>query len=224
MPAAVLWDMDGTLIDSEPYWMESERALAAEFGVPWTHEDGLDLVGRPLPDSARIMREKGIDLPAEEIIERALASVIAQVRVRIPWQEDARALLADIGAAGIPCALVTMSYASFASAVVESLPGVFDVIVTGDEPIQGKPAPDPYLLACARLSVAPEDCIVLEDSLSGVASGLASGARTIAVRRFVDVAPAPGLVRVATLADVTVPMLPALLAGEPLDTWDALDS
>lgn len=220
MPAAVLWDMDGTLIDSEPYWMEAERALAAEFGVSWTDADGLDLVGRPIPVSAGIIQGKGVALPVDTIVERLLTSVISQIRVRIPWQEDARSLLDAVGAAGIPCALVTMSYESFASAVVASLPGVFDAVVTGDEPIAGKPAPDPYLLACERLSVPPEQCIVIEDSLSGVASGLASGARTIAVRRFVDVAPASGLVRVGSLDDVSVEMLPALVAGEPLDTWD----
>ena len=108
VPAAVLWDMDGTLIDSEPYWIAAETELCAKFGVAWTQQDGLQLVGNSLESSAKVLRERGVLMPSDDIIEHLTGRVTMQVQERAPWQQDAFDLLNAVLAAGIPCALVTM--------------------------------------------------------------------------------------------------------------------
>lgn len=216
-PAAVLWDMDGTLIDSEPYWIAAETELAARFGVAWSHEDGLQLVGNPLTLSAQILIDRGVDLPVPDVIDYLLARVTAQVRECTPWQPDARALLDATVAAGVPCALVTSSYAMLADAFVSRAPDAFAVVVSGDQVAEGKPHPEPYLTAAARMGVPIERCVAVEDSPAGVASALASGAATLAVRRLTPVPARPGLSRVRTLAGLGAADLGALVAGEVID-------
>jgi HAD superfamily hydrolase (TIGR01509 family) len=221
-PAAVLWDMDGTLVDSEPYWIAAESELARDFGVSWTHEDGLSLVGNPLTVSGTILQDRGVDLPVDEIVDRLLHRVTEQVRESIPWQPDARALLDEVVAAGIPCALVTMSYRTLADAMLAHVPGVFDVVVTGDAVTHGKPHPEPFLTAAQRLGVDIHDCVAIEDSPSGTASAHASGAVTIAVKREADVPSLQGMSRLRTLEGVGVSGLRAFMDGRVIDDLVAI--
>ena len=91
---AVLWDMDGTLVDTEPYWIATEYALADEYGATWSHEHALQLVGNDLLDSGRYIREvMGLELSAEEIVEYLLDGVVAQVEEAVPWRPGAVELL-----------------------------------------------------------------------------------------------------------------------------------
>ena len=145
-PAAVLWDMDGTLIDSEPYWIAAEIELCAKFGVAWTKEDGLRQVGNALVKTATELRERGVNMPIDTITEHLTGRVTMQVRERAPWQQDAFDLLNAVLAAGIPCALVTMSYRQLADALLARVPEAFAAVVTGDEVTNGKPDPEAYLL------------------------------------------------------------------------------
>src|SRR3954454_2362836 len=86
-PAAVLWDMDGTLVDTEPYWMECEFELVEAHGGAWTHDDATAIVGRDLHDWARYTREPGgVDLPLDDIVNQLLDGVIARVQHRMPWR------------------------------------------------------------------------------------------------------------------------------------------
>ncbi len=213
--------MDGTLIDSEPYWIAAETELAARFGVTWTHADGLGLVGNPLTLSAQILRERGVDLPDEEIVEFLLGRVSEQVRAHVPWQEDARLLLEACVEAGVPCALVTMSYTRLADAFLESVPGAFSVVVTGDRVSRGKPDPEAYLSAASELGVDIEACVAIEDSPSGVGSAWSSGARTVAVRRLVAIEPREGLSRVRSLDAWDLDSLSRVAGGEVIDELGA---
>ena len=188
--------------------------LAARHGATWTHDDALTLVGSPLDVSAEILQARGIDLPIEAIIEDLLAQVTARVQERLPWMEDARALLAAVHDAGIPCALVTMSRGSFVETFLDAAGDVFDVVVTGDQVARGKPDPEAYLVAADRLGVDPRDCIAIEDSGAGVRSAHAAGARTIGVIRHVDVPEIDGVARVRSLAGVSVADLRAFARGE----------
>lgn len=221
LPAAVLWDMDGTLIDSEPYWISAEMGLARSFGVEWTHDDGLTLVGKPLPYSAEIFRERGVDLDVDDIIDYLIERVTAQVRAQTPWLDDARVLLDSVVSAGIPCALVTMSYSRLADAVVSRVPDAFAVVVTGDTVTHGKPHPEAYLTAAARLGVPIERCVAIEDSPSGIGSAYTAGATTIGVRRLAPVEPRPGLTRLRSLEGITVETLAQLLDGHVIDQLGA---
>ena len=91
LPAAVLWDMDGTLVDTEPYWIEAEHEIVAEHGGVWSDEHAHALIGKPLLVSAEYIRAHGnVDLPPEQIVEQLLDRVMAGVRRRIPWRPGAR--------------------------------------------------------------------------------------------------------------------------------------
>ena len=123
VPAAVLWDMDGTLVDTEPYWIAGEYELVAEHGGTWGDEHAHAIVGMDLRDAAAYISEHGsVDLPVDDIVNRLLDGVTLRVRERVPWRPGARELLADLRANGVPTALVTMSWRRFAEAVVEALP------------------------------------------------------------------------------------------------------
>ena len=155
--AAVLWDMDGTLVDTEPYWIETEHALVAEHGGTWTDEDALALVGSALLDAGAYMVEHAaLPLTPAEVVDRLLDGVVARVQESVPWRPGAVELLLDLHDAGVPCALVTMSYTRFVEPILAQLPaGVFSAVVTGDQVTHGKPHPEPYLTAAASSAYRP---------------------------------------------------------------------
>jgi HAD superfamily hydrolase (TIGR01509 family) len=211
--AALLIDMDGTIVDSEPYWIETERQLVEEFGGTWGEADAHSLVGFDLLDAAVVLRDRGgVDLDPPQLVERMLDSVVAKCRRSLPWRPGARDLLIEARDAGVPCVLVTMSWRRFADAVLHEAPdGVFVGSITGDEVANGKPAPDPYVAAAALVGVDPGRCLAIEDSPTGVASAMAAGCRTIAVPHVVPVMPCPGLVIIDTLAGYRLADLVALV-------------
>lgn len=188
-PAAVLWDMDGTLVDTEPYWIDAEFEIVEMHGGTWTHEHAKALVGSDLLDSGAYIREHGgVDRSPAEIVEMLLDRVVGRIRASVPWRPGARELLSGVRAAELDTALVTMSWKRFSDEVVNCLPsGSFTVSVTGDEVGLGKPHPEPYLLAAERLGVRPDQCVAIEDSPTGVRSALAAGCHVIGVPHVVDI-------------------------------------
>jgi HAD superfamily hydrolase (TIGR01509 family) len=202
--------MDGTLVDTEPYWIEAETQLVNEHGNGrWTLQHGHQLVGMDLRDSARLIQELGaVKLPVDDIVNYLMDRVIDHMRVHIPWRPGARELLADLNAAGIPCALVTMSWRRFADAVINVLPpDSFVLSITGDECDNGKPHPEPYLRAAQALGVTPGSCVAIEDSVTGLRSAIAAGCRTIGVPNVVELPQSRRYRKVASLADLTIDTL-----------------
>jgi HAD superfamily hydrolase (TIGR01509 family) len=214
-PAGVLWDMDGTLVDTEPYWIAAEHELVAQHGGVWTDDFAYQLVGNDLAVSAQmIIDHSGIDLSVPEIIDGLLARVIEQVRERAPWRPGARELLLELVELGVPNVLVTMSWRNLADAVVQNLPpGSFVHLVTGDEVRHGKPHPEPYLVGARVLDADPAACVALEDSPTGVRSATAAGVPTIAIPHIVAVPPIEGSVQVLTLEGIRAGDLRAVAAG-----------
>jgi HAD superfamily hydrolase (TIGR01509 family) len=214
LPSAVLWDMDGTLVDTEPYWIAAQRSLVREHGGIWTDEHARQLVGNDLLVSAHyILAHSPIELTPVELVQELLADVVARVTEHVPWRPGARELLASLVASGVPCALVTMSWESLATAVLSTLPRAsFAVVVTGDVVRHGKPHPEPYLSAGRLLRVDLPACIAIEDSPPGVASAVAAGIPTIAVPHHVVVPEIAGAVQIPTLAGLTPPDLLRLFA------------
>ena len=188
--AAVLWDMDGTLVDTEPYWMAAETPLVESFGGTWSHEQALALVGLGLEDSARIFQSAGVQMGVRDIIDHLTDDVMAQLgKTGVPFRPGARELLADLRAAGIKTGLVTMSMRRMADTVVDLIDfEAFDVVIAGDDATRPKPFPDPYLQACAALGVSPAESVAIEDSPNGIRSAVASGAAVIGVPLMVSVA------------------------------------
>lgn len=206
LPAAVLWDMDGTLVDSEEYWLSSEQNLANEFNGSWDAQDGLDLIGMSLYESSKVMKAKmGLELEPDEIIDRLTDDVVAQLSVSIPWRPGAQELLRELKKRGVKTALVTMSMKRMAESVVNQIPfKAFDVIVAGDMVTNGKPHPEPYLMAAELLGVAPKDCVAFEDSLTGLTSAEAAGTKAVGVVNIVPIPELPGRIIWSTLEGVTL--------------------
>ncbi len=198
---AVLWDMDGTLVDTEPYWIATEFAMAERYGGEWSEAHALELVGNDLLASGRyIKRVMGLSLSPQQIVDELLDGVVARVEVEVPWRPGARELLADLHAHGIPCALVTMSWQRFVDPILRRLPdGMFASVVTGDRVEFGKPHPEPYLTAAAELGLSPEDCVAIEDSNTGAKSAVAAGCTTLCVPHHVPILEGEGRVFVDTL-------------------------
>lgn len=195
LPKAVLWDMDGTLIDSEPYWLLSQNNLAAEHGMQWGEEHGHHLIGKDLKDSSAYIKEKmNLEhLSITEIIDRLTNEVIDQLNEKLHWRPGALELLIELKHAGIKTALVTMSMRRMALAVVEQIPfRAFDVVIAGDDVAKGKPDPEPYLQAAKALGVKPEECIAFEDSNTGLTSAEAAGTLAIGIPSLVPIPTKPG--------------------------------
>jgi len=206
--------MDGTLVDTERYWMAAEEELVASFGGRWTHEDALGLVGMGLWESARIFQAAGVELDADTIVHRLTDRVKQQLEESgVPWRPGARELLESLRAASVPTALVTMSIRTMAEVVVEAIPfDAFDVLVTGDAVGHPKPHPEPYLAAAEALGVDVHDCVAIEDSPAGLTSAWSAGAVTVGVPNFLSLDEAPAHVLWPTLADKTVDDVADLLA------------
>lgn len=198
--------MDGTLVDTEAYWIAAEYDLVRRHGGRWSEEHAEALVGADLLDAGEYIRvNAGIDRTPVQIVEELLDGVIERIRQSIPWRPGARELLAELAEAQIPCALVTMSWRRFVDPVVAALPaGSFAATVCGDEVRHGKPHPEPYLAAAAALGVDPVDCVALEDSPTGAASAQAAGCVVVGIPNVVDVPPAPHRVLVPSLEALDV--------------------
>lgn len=208
--------MDGTLIDSEPLWMAAETDLVQSWGGSWTLEDSLTLVGNPMHVSAEVLRGRGVGLSVPEVVAFLNGRVAAAVAADTPWQPGARELLTELRALGVPQALVTSSFRELADPFARTA-GVFDAVVAGDEVSHSKPHPEPYLTAAERLGVDIADCVVVEDSPSGIGSGLASGGRVLGVQVVAELPDDPRLSMVSALTRVTVEHLARIAAGEVLD-------
>lgn len=210
--------MDGTIVDTEPYWIEAEHALVAAHGGQWSHAQAIQLVGQSLVFSAGILQEAGVKLERREIIDILTAHVISQVRISVPWRPGARELLDELHMAGVRCALVTMSEGPLAREVVASLPKpYFEFLVTGDTVSQGKPHPEAYLKAVELLQVQDpgltlHECVALEDSGPGVAAAVASGVVTVAIPHIMELPHDPRRATWDTLAGRTVADLEELVA------------
>ena len=209
--AAVLWDLDGTIVDTEPMWMDAEHRLAAAHGATWTDEDGKQLVGNALPGAAAYIKQRlELSWTVEEIIDHLVDEIVEALRAEVPWRPGATDLIEALRAESVPQALVTMSYARIADVLVETLG--FDAVVTGDSVTRGKPHPDPYLKAAELLGVDPAECLAIEDSPTGAASANAAGCTVLVVPHVVDVPPAERRVFRPSLDGITADLLHGLRA------------
>jgi HAD superfamily hydrolase (TIGR01509 family) len=217
LPGAVLFDMDGLLIDSEPLWTVAENEIAAELGGAFTPTIKAAMIGQALPGAVRLLLA-GLDTPAarsadpDKIARRLLARMEELFAEHLPLQPGALELVDAVRAAGVATALVSSSYRLLVdSALVVLGTGRFAVTVAGDEVSASKPAPEPYLAAAARLAVPPGRCVVLEDSAAGMRSALAAGCACLLVPTFApDQLPA-GVAVFGSLRDVDLEILTGLL-------------
>ncbi|MFF5173541.1 HAD family hydrolase [Micromonospora sp. NPDC000089] len=213
----MLFDMDGTLVDSEKLWDVALQELAAEYGGTLSGAARQAIVGTSMADSMRILHD---DLGQPERDPEASAAwinarILTLFRTGLSWRPGASALLKAVRAAGIPTALVTSSGRPLVEIALDTLGrDSFDAVVCGDEVDATKPHPEPYLTAARLLGVPIERCVAIEDSPTGVASALAAGAAVLAVPLEAPIPTADGVHQVASLTAADLELLAALL-GEP---------
>ena len=180
---AVIFDMDGLLVDSEPKWDEARAALAAKLGKPWNKDDHQAVMGLSTEAWARYMRDRwDIDMTLTDIVADIIGRMRAYYREQIPFRAGAVATV-RLAAATYKVALASGSERSLIDIVVASpeLSGCFEVVVSSDEVARGKPEPDVYLAAAERLGVTPARCVCVEDATNGILAGLNAGMKVIAV-------------------------------------------
>ena len=219
---AVLFDLDGTLIDSEGLWWEAECAVVAELGGVWLAADQEHCLGGPLERVADYMVQlTRCGVGPDVVGQRLLDSMESRLRSEpLRWRPGARELLIACRSAGIPVGLVSASHRRLLAAVADAVAlevldtagDPFDVTVAGDEVSDSKPHPEPYLLAARMLGVDIERCVVIEDSPTGVAAGQSSGVYVIAVPHMVPIPPAHRRTVRDSLSGLTVDDLHSLLA------------
>jgi len=211
---AVLFDMDGLLVDSEPLWFEVERTVMARLGGQWGKADQQALIGGSLDRTVSwLLAKAAVPASRDDVARWLVAEMAALIGARgLPLQPGAGPLLAGLDAVGVPCALVTASSRAIMEAVLKVTALSFRVTICGEDVRRGKPDPEPYMLAADRLGVPTAGCVVLEDSPTGIEAARAAGCPVIAVPS-VPVPPDPGLVTVRSLEEVGIDLLEGVVAG-----------
>ena len=189
---AVFWDMDGTLIDSEPYWHDAEISIAREHGGYWDEQLGWDHSGTPVVEIGKDMVKLGCRLDPETIGQMMIDYVAKAEEERMPWVKGVETVLVSLRDAGIPSVLVTTSPRHMAQNLIDQAPeGVFVGFVCGDDDVPKKPDPAPYLAAARLLGVDIADrdalaqCVAIEDSMTGLTAAGRSGMTVIAQTAFI---------------------------------------
>ena len=207
-PLAVLWDYDGTLVDTQPIWLQVEQDIVASHGCVWTDEMAARVVGCSGTESAAMLASV-IGKPDVNVadLDTLRSSMVAQ-RVAakdLVFLPGVEALLDSCFELGIPCVLVSASPRFVLDAGMSRMPSHwFSATISGDEISKQKPDPQGYLLAASLLGVRPEDCLVIEDSVPGCTAGRSSGAAVLAIPNMTPLDPCPGQVVRESLADVSV--------------------
>ena len=212
---AVLWDMDGTLVDSEKVWDISLAALYEKLGGELTHEVRASMVGSVAENTMRIIytdlgRELDLDAMAES--SRWLNDYTADLfEGGLPWCDGAKELLDALTAERTPMALVTNTQRALTERALNGIGRqYFSATVCGDEVTNGKPAPDPYLRAAELLGLAPEQCIAVEDSVTGTAAAESAGCPVLVVPNDVEVPAGTRRRHISSLAGLDVADLRAI--------------
>jgi HAD superfamily hydrolase (TIGR01509 family) len=202
---AVLFDMDGVLVDSEPFWYQVEGDLVRRLGGQWGREHQAKCIGGTVDATCRYIVElTGTSWTAEQVQDAVMANMVAACSsTELAVHPGALELVDAVRARGVRTALVTSSFRVIVDAVLERVGRHrFDAVIAGDEVTRGKPDPEPYRLACERLGVAPRDAVVIEDAHHGVVAAEAAGCTVVAVPSVAAIAPRAGRFIVETIGDI----------------------
>jgi len=210
---AVLFDMEGTLVDTEDMWLEVVGAVAARHGRALDEEGRGAVLGRSVEDTADLLYG-ALGVRRDRLADELGGDFTARIAEGAPPRPGALDLLAALRAQGVPTALVSASPRAVVRRIAGSLDGhTFDAVYGAEDTPRTKPAPDPYLAAAAALGADPGRCVAVEDTPTGVASAEAAGCAVLAVPSVRPIAPAPGRTVVADLTRADVALLRSLVGG-----------
>lgn len=177
---AILWDMDGTLVDTEPMWIQCEAELMSEFGYTWSDEDSHFCIGGPMEKVQNYMAEKsGSEIEPQWFGNRLVEMMLKRMRDGVEVKSGVLDLLHEARSSGLKQAIVSASRRPIVDAVMTGLGFPFDHSISASEVTISKPHPESYLRAASFFEIDIEGCVVFEDSLTGIRSGLDSGALTL---------------------------------------------
>ena len=207
--SAILFDMDGTLIDSEPLWLEAEIEIMEELGCNWDQQDQINCLGGPIDKTENYMQDRSNNIKPFGYFTKKLDDVMEQkLSTKLNLIPNALEIINECKRSEIKIALVTASSGRLMRAVLKRFPvGIFDTTVSYDDVKRSKPDPEPYLLASKTLGVNITNCVVLEDSLTGVQSGLSAGAQVIGIPHLVKMPSNPNLRVVESLSEINMDRL-----------------
>jgi HAD superfamily hydrolase (TIGR01509 family) len=183
MIKAVVFDLDGVLVDSEPVWEQVRRGLVAERGGHWAPDAQRRLMGMSTPEWARYLsQDLGVALPPDQVAIQVIDRMTARYTEHVPLMDGAVEAVHRI-AARWPLAVASSAPAVLIQTVLQSagLRSCFSVVMSTEQVVHGKPAPDIYLAVTAALGFPPPDCAAVEDSSNGLRSAAAAGLRVIAI-------------------------------------------
>jgi len=207
--SAILFDMDGTLIDSEPLWLEAEIEIMEELGCNWDQQDQINCLGGPIDKTENYMQDRSNNIKPFGYFTKKLDDVMEQkLSTKLDLIPNALEIINECKRSELKMALVTASSGRLMRAVLKRFPvGIFDTVVSYDDVERSKPDPEPYLLAAKTLGVDITNCVVLEDSLTGVQSGLSAGAQVIGIPHLVKMPSNPNLRVVESLSEINMDRL-----------------
>lgn len=208
-PAAVLWDMDGLLVDTEPVWTIAEREVCASLGGEFTAAAKAEMTGHRLDGAIPILldhlRRQGVSaVSPQQLTDTLLARMVELFRGDLVFLPGAVELLESCRSRGIPSVLVSSSYRVLVDAVIARAPeGCFVASLGGDEVTNAKPDPEPYLRAARLAGAVPQECLALEDSHAGMVSAIAAGCDAVMVPSVAGVRVEPGWSVRSSLLEIT---------------------
>lgn len=207
--SAILFDMDGTIIDSEPLWLQAEIQVMAELGCHWDEQDQINCLGGPMERTEKYMQDRSGNVKPYGYFGQRLNEVM-----KLKFVEDlelipnALELIKKSKEAGLKTALVTASGRELMNSALTRFPeNSFDIAISRDDVANSKPHPEPYLMAAERLKVKIDECLVLEDSMTGVRAGLDSGAQVVAISHIISIANEENLRVISNLSEITFKQL-----------------
>lgn len=216
--SAVLWDMDGTLIDSEPIWIEQERKLMRSLGAQWSDEDAIACIGGPMARVDAYMREKlpeslrsrygPFDLTNQllEFMERRLATEVS-------FTTGSFELLMEMKNSELPLGLVSASSRPLVDAALVNIgTDIFHVTVSDNDVQCSKPDPEGYLMAAHNLGVDITSCLIIEDSITGMSAAIASGAFVMGLPHATALPTGAKVVHSKSLEGVTMQQIVSLFS------------
>ena len=219
MTPAVLFDMDGILVDSEPVWYRIEGALVERLGGEWGRHHQAKCIGGTVDATCRyIVDLTGTHLTVAEVQAEVMAGMVDHFTTTLPVIDGAIELVDAVRGLGVRTALVSSSFRVLVDAALAKLGAErFDVTVAGDEVVRGKPDPEPYRTACERLGVTPDRAVVVEDALNGVRSAEAAGCRVVVVPSVAAIEPAPSREVVTSVRHIDPEWLVGLTRSRSLE-------